>query len=469
MGGRAPSLARVLLRRLVAVFALAFVASCAVFLVLARWDPTVAVEESIGDMAQELALAVRPEKDGRLALAPGGHLAKYIADESVRYVVIERASGRVVAQSRRPLAEFTHALPASGARRMAFSIVTPAEDPTVRLDGFVVERDAPGVAVLAAVAVERTHFWHFIAWIWEELVEDVLPVGVPLLIVTLIVTAITIRRTLKPVAMLSHQAGAITPRTTGLRLDAVKVPAEVLPLVSAFNAALDRLDQGFLIQRRFTANAAHQLRTPLAILRARLDGMAAAPETTELKRDCDRIARVVSQLLAIARLEAHEIEIAETVDLGRLARETVAAMAPLAIAEGRSLSLDAGAAPVIVRGNSAALADALGNLIENALRFTPPGGTVDVALRPGATLAVLDRGPGVPEAERARVFEPFWRGGDPRGAGSGLGLAIVAEIAAAHGGRALALDRPGGGAEFRIELPQIALPLPRADQALAAQ
>jgi signal transduction histidine kinase len=82
---------------------------------------------------------------------------------------------------------------------------------------------------------------------------------------------------------------------------------------------------------------------------------------------------------------------------------------------------------------------------------------------------VLDRGPGVPEAERARVFEPFWRGGDPRGAGSGLGLAIVAEIAAAHGGRALALDRPGGGAEFRIELPQIALPLPRADQALAAQ
>jgi signal transduction histidine kinase len=281
---------------------------------------------------------------------------------------------------------------------------------------------------------------------------------------TLVVAAVTIHRTLKPVTALSVQAGAITPRTTGLRLDEANVPAEVLPLVTAFNAALERLDRGFAMQRRFTANAAHQLRTPLAILRARLDGMDAGVEATALKRDCDRITRVVAQLLAIARLDAHEIEIAETVDLCALARETVSTLATLAIAEGRSLSLDAGAAPVAVRGNSAALGDALGNLIENALRFAPPRGTVEVVVRPGAALAVLDRGPGVKPEERARVFEPFWRGSDPRGPGSGLGLAIVAEIAAAHGGRVLALDRPGGGAEFRIELPQVA-----AAMALAAQ
>lgn len=463
----APSLARVLILRLVVVFALAFVGSCVAFLILARWDPTIAVEESIGDLAQELALAARPGPDGKLALQPGKTLAENIGDENVRYLVVERATGRVLAQSRRPLAEFAPALPASGARRMAFSIVTPAEHPTVRLDGFVVERDTSAGAVLAAVAVERTHFWHFIAWIWEELIEDVLPVGIPLLFVTLIVTAITVRRTLRPVAALSHQAGAITPRTTGLRLDETGVPGEVQPLVAAFNAALDRLDQGFMMQRRFTANAAHQLRTPLAILRARLDGMGAGPDTAALKRDCDRITRVVSQLLAIARLDAHEIEIGETVELCALARETVSALAPLAIAEGRSLSLDAGTAPIAVRGNSAALDDALGNLIENALRFAPPGGAVEVAVRPGAALAVLDRGPGIKPEERARVFEPFWRGSDPRGPGSGLGLAIVAEIAAAHGGRVLALDRQGGGTEFRIELPQIAEP--RSGAAQAAQ
>ncbi len=459
-----PSLARLLVRRLVAVFALAFAGSCVVFLILARWDPTIAVEESIGDLAQELALAVRPGPDGKLALQPGKSLADNIADESVRYLAVERATGRVLAQSRRPLAEFAPALPASGARRMAFSIVTPAEYPTLRLDGFVVERDTPAGAVLAAVAVERTHFWHFIAWIWEELVEDVLPVGIPLVFVTLIVTAITIRRTLRPVANLSRQAAAITPRTTGLRLDAANVPGEVLSLVTAFNAALDRLDQGFTMQRRFTANAAHQLRTPLAILRARLDGMGAGAETAALKRDCDRITRVVAQLLAIARLDAREIEIAETVDLCALARETVSTLAPLAIAQGRSLSLDAGTVPAAVRGNSAALGDALGNLIENALRFTPPGGAVKVAVRPGV-LAVLDRGPGVKPEERTRVFEPFWRGSDPRGPGSGLGLAIVAEIAAAHGGRVSVLDRAGGGAEFRIDLPHVATPA----QALAAQ
>lgn len=302
--------------------------------------------------------------------------------------------------------------------------------------------------------VDPQNPWAAVAWAIDELQEDVLPVGVPLAIATLAIVAITVRRTLRPIARLSRQAGAITPRTTGIRLSDSGVPSEVLPLVAAFNAALDRLDQGFAMQRRFTASAAHQLRTPLAILRARLDGLPAGTETAALKRDCDRIARVVSQLLSIAQLDSHQIATDEIVDLCKLAEETVAAMAPLAIAGGRGLALDAPRAPVLVRGNSAALGDALRGLVENALRFAPPGSAVDVAIRPGAGIAVLDRGPGVPAAERGHVFEPFWRGADPRGPGSGLGLAIVAEIAAAHGGRAVALDRAGGGAEFRIELPE---------------
>mgnify|MGYP001568160638 FL=1 len=177
-------------------------------------------------------------------------------------------------------------------------------------------------------AIDPNNPGQAVAWAIEELQEDVLPIGIPLAIATLLIAAITIRRTLRPVAALSRQAEAITPRTTGLRPDQANVPAEVLPLVTAFNAALERLDRGFAMQRRFTANAAHQLRTPLAILRARLDGMVVGPDAAELKRDCDRITRVVAQLLAIARLDAHEIEIAETVDLCALARETVSALAP---------------------------------------------------------------------------------------------------------------------------------------------
>ena len=463
-----PSLGRKLLLRLVGVFALAFVASCALYLVLAWRHPSVEVDLGLGDLADRLAARVSPGADGKPSLNLDAKLAKRLVEPGMRYVVIDRSTGRVLGQSQPSITELIPMPPQGASRRMAFSVSRPTTEATSRLDGFVAIRDTSAGPVLTAVAQEHVTLWQSVAWAVDELKEDVVPIGVPLAIVTLLVTAMTIRRTLKPVAKLSRQAEAITPRTIGLRLDAAKVPAEVLPLVTAFNAALDRLDQGFMIQRRFTANAAHQLRTPLAILRARLDGMGDGTETATLKRDCDRIARVVSQLLSIARLDAHQIEIGETVDLCVLARETVADMAPLAIRDGRVLALDCGAAPVAARGNSAALREALGNLIDNALRFSPASGTVEIAVRPGASLSVLDRGPGVPEHERARMFEPFWRGRDARGPGSGLGLAIVAEIAEAHGGRVQALARAGGGAEFRIELPETAAPAQRSAGALAA-
>jgi signal transduction histidine kinase len=424
-------------------------------LLLARLDPRVEIEESLGDLAQRLAASTMRGADGQMAMSGNQVVAKRLGDEGLRFAVIDGATGRIVTQSVRPLAEFVPTMPGVGERRMAFAIYKPDEQRTLRLEGFVVELAGPSGPVLAAVAVERTHFWHLIEWLWEELSEDILPVGVPLVLATLIVAAVTIRHTLRPVARLSEQAGAITPRTTGLRLEARKVPQEVQPLVRAFNATLERLDEGFALQRRFTADAAHQLRTPMAILRARLDGMPARPEIGALKQDCDRVARVVSQLLAISRLEANQIEIAETVDLGQLAATVVADMAPLAIAGNRSLTLESPDAPVLVRGNSAALRDAVLNLIDNALRFGPDRQPVDIVVRPGASVVVADRGPGVAPDDRARVFEPFWRGHDPRGSGSGLGLAIVAEIAAAHGGSASVRERAGGGAEFLLDLPEV--------------
>jgi signal transduction histidine kinase len=382
-------------------------------------------------------------------------LAKRLDGGRIRYAVIDVATGKVIAGSAPSIAAMLPSLP-PGARHMAFAVAIPESGRQASLAGFVVERTDAVPPVRVAVANEERHHWPFIAWAIDELVGEVLPVGIPLFLATLLVTAVTIRHTLRPVARLSAQAGAITPRTTGLRLESRKVPQEVQPLVESFNAALERLDEGFALQRRFTANAAHQLRTPLAILRARLDGLPARPEVELLKRDCDRIARVVTQLLAISRLEARQIELTETVELVGLAESIVADMAPLAIGGGRSLSLDAPAMPVLAHGNSAALRDALLNLIDNALRYGPAGEAVEVVVRPGASLAVADRGPGVPSEDRLHVFEPFWRGRDNADSGSGLGLAIVQEIAAAHGGRASAAPRPGGGAVFRIDLPEAA-------------
>ncbi|WP_439815331.1 sensor histidine kinase [Zavarzinia sp. CC-PAN008] len=211
-------------------------------------------------------------------------------------------------------------------------------------------------------------------------------------------------------------------------------------------------------QRRFTANAAHELRTPLAVLRARVAEMAAGQARAILDGDVVRLARVVDQLLAIARLEAGQGMAPEAVDLCAVARDTVAGLFPLALKAGRSIELTAPAGAVMVQAQPHALGDALRNLVENALRFTPPGSTVAVTVEEGTAIAgpalvVRDHGPGIPEGQRSQVFEPFWRGagqGEGEG-GAGLGLAIVREIAARNGASVSVGDCPDGpGAAFRI-------------------
>lgn len=469
MARHEPSLAGRLLRRLLIVFALAFAGSCALFLTLAWEQATIEIHGDLGALADRLAARIKVGADGQAVAELDKAFLDELRDPDLRFVVYELGSGRVLAGSTPSIAPLLPSLAPGGPNRMAFALTGIAADSKSSISGFLVERPGPNGPIRIAVVAQERHTWPFLAWAADELEDEVLPVGIPLFLTTLIVVGVTIRRTLRPVARLSVQAEAITPRTTGLRLDPRKVPREVLPLVQAFNAALNRLDEGFTLQRRFTANAAHQLRTPLAILRARLDGMAPRAEVELLKQDCDRITRVVAQLLAIARLEGNQIETSETVDLGTLAASVVADMAPLAIAGGRSLSLESPPQPVLVRGNSAALRDALGNLIDNALRFGPKGKAIEITVHAGGGLSVADRGPGVPAHEQTRLFEPFWRGADPQGSGSGLGLAIVAEIVAAHGGRVYVLDREGGGAEFRIDLPALhAAPAP-AESRLAAQ
>lgn len=464
-----PSLAHRLVRRLLAVFAAALVGSCVLFLVLAWRHPTIEIHDDVAALADRLAARAALASDGSWTFAPDAALAAELGRPHLGHVVLDVATNRVLAGSLASLAGMIPEPPGTGPRRMAFA-VDPGPGQAVKgIVGYVVERQGPSGTVRAAVVVRQESAWPFVDWALDELAEEVLPIGVPLAIATLIVAAVTIRRTLWPITEISRQAEAITPRTTGLRLAERDVPREVVPLVRAFNAALARLDQGFLVQRRFTANAAHQLRTPLAILRARLDGMREDADVRALKADCDRIARVVAQLLSIARLEGQQIALAESVDLLRLAADVVAEMAPLAIAEGRSVALDAPPAPVMVRGNSAALQDALRNLVENGLRHGPPGQPVEVAVAPDGSVTVRDRGPGVPEADHARVFEPFWRGAGAEAGGSGLGLAIVAEIAAAHGGRATCGAHDGGGAAFRLELPlsPVAVAAPAAASAAA--
>lgn len=260
-------------------------------------------------------------------------------------------------------------------------------------------------------------------------------------------------RALRPLGQLgaeltSRQPGSLAP----LALEAL--PVEVRPMVAALNGLLGRLQAAFEQQRALTADAAHALRTPLAAVTLQAQLARRAPEGPErdaslqkLEAGVKRASQLVAQLLALARLDPDAArEPAKPLDLASLARDVADELAPLA--ERAQLALRAilpAEAPAL--GHDAALRMAVTNLLDNALRYTPAGGEVELAVQQGAKgwqLTVSDSGPGLPPDERVRVFDRFYRARDSRTPGSGLGLAIVRETARLHGGDAFIGEGPGG-------------------------
>ena len=263
---------------------------------------------------------------------------------------------------------------------------------------------------------------------------------------------LVVRQALQPLQAASQHVARIDLRSRNVRLpQGDGVPAELAPLVRSINTALDRLDAGVSQQQRFAAVAAHEIRTPLAVLAARIDSLGDTDEVDGMRRDIDRMRSLVDQLLFVARLERRDVLFDETIDLVVLARNVVADCAPLAVAQGRDLALVPEVDRVPIAGSARALESALTNLVQNAIRAEPPGGTVEVAVRGPAEVRVIDHGPGIPPDDRERVFEPFWRREETQ-PGAGLGLTIVREAAAVHGGAVWVEETPGGGATFRISL-----------------
>ncbi|NKJ40935.1 sensor histidine kinase [Novosphingobium sp. SG720] len=271
---------------------------------------------------------------------------------------------------------------------------------------------------------------------WREVRDHVILPILVLIVPTLIATTWVIDRALRPLAR-SARTIATTPAQRGLRLPHEELPVEVAPFVGSINDLLARLDSVAASHEAFAADVAHELRTPLAIMAMQLDSPDAL-DRAHLRREITAMHRLVDQLLLMAQIEAETAtpQRAQGFSLTAVAEDVVATLAPQVIAQGREIALDepAGHSPATVWGHREAVAAALRNLVENAVRVTPPGGLVRVAAGPGACLHVTDEGPGLAPEALASLTRRHARADHASRQGAGLGLNIVERIMAAHGG-----------------------------------
>ena len=274
------------------------------------------------------------------------------------------------------------------------------------------------------------------------------------------------RRALKPVDEMTRKARSIEERDLSQRLE-VRTRDELGRLAATLNAMIARLEKAFGRQRQFTSDASHELRAPLAVIEAEstltLQRKRAASEYRQsletIAQEAARMSLIIDQLLSLARADSEKEPLSfEELNLGELLKESSSDLEVLCRHKGLDLQL-AQVDDSVVKGDRLRLRVLFLNLLDNAIRYTPGGGTVSVSLRREGQMAVVsisDTGPGIPAADLPHIFERFYRVDKARSrteGGSGLGLSIAQYIAEVHGGRIEAESEPGKGSTFRVWLP----------------
>lgn len=443
------SLKRRLAIRLLVVLTLGVLGPSTVMVIAAMWAIDSMDDRALQDQAADIVRNLDASVDPPVLRLPDRLATAYQSSgDSYLYAVMDGAGATIAASSPTAAAAALAAEAMQGPSGTFFLVPRP--------DGgspwYAYSLQAGPYRV--AVAQGSLHEDAMTDSVIRDLLNFSLLTALPLLAVTVLVAIWTLSRAFRDIDRVAADARSITPGGADARLSSAGLPSEIRPLVEAVNDALARLSRAYDVERRFTTDAAHELRTPVAVLMARIDTLPPGSLRDNLTADAARLSRLVSQMLDVARLDAAPLPVDTAVNLTSVVREAVAQLGPLALRDKRQMEMRAPERPVSVRGNEAALRLAVTNLVENAMLHTPPGTPIDIEVTDAPAVRVLDRGPGVPAAERGAVFERFQRSPTTTASGTGLGLAIVAEIAARHGAAATVEDREGGGSAFAIRWPR---------------
>lgn len=418
-----------------------------------KWTDTALREQTLFDQAKMIAGYLKLNSNNSITLNLPPRLAEaYSSPESEYHYAVRGENGQFLFDS----GVAVSALPVLSRNRRKLYDYDPDGPGPLRVFGAALQTEVGQRTVF--VQVERkTHDPDYLRMaVVDEFITDGGWLEIPFMLLLLGVSIGIVKRALAPLTQISALAESIGPTSANVRLSVDQVPIEILPLVQSMNAVLDRLEQGLRQQHEFNANAAHQLRTPLSVLMTDIDTLKELDVAIRLRADVEHMSRILSQLLLVAQLETASINVDETVDLNDAAAEIAGSFAPLALASGKSIKLVRNGEPVVICTNNIAVRAALGNLIENAIKHTPPGTTVRLRVTDHPSIEVMDFGLGIPLEQRAKVFERFWRS-DRNSGGAGLGLAIVDRIMKTLQGSVSAGEAPGGGAQFTLTFPRTAV------------
>ncbi|ODM80724.1 sensor histidine kinase [Bradyrhizobium elkanii] len=404
------------------------------------------IGEYEGSTLDTLRDALTRNEAGGLMLRETPELAALRAEHADLWFIVRDAEGQQLSEGMVPtqLAPITSALDHVSEARLKWNAAE-----TARPAGLVKWVDTPAgrLQILTGTYGELS-MWRALESTPLLFLNMILPIVVLMTLATLVATPFVVRRAMTGLAQVAAQAERIDIDQRGVQLPLDTVPVEIVPLVKAINAALGRLDKGYERHRRFLAAAAHELRTPIAILSARVASLQAGLEKTRLLEDATRLSVLAGQLLDLQRLDQQTDTFVE-VDLVGIARQVVLDLAPLAFAAGYEMSFEQEDEAVVVSGDHTSLERALTNLVQNAIDHGQRRGTILVRVTTAGRIEVHDDGNGIPPDEREQIFEPFRRL-HPGGRGAGLGLDLVQTIMRLHGGR-IEVDRaPSGGACMRM-------------------